>query len=225
MSVEPEESATPEMPSFWVFGRWLAFLALAAAVALAVFLAASDKGGPAARVAFTPDGVVLEGRIAPATLARFAAVLAAAVLLDTDGRTVVDLDSEGGNLDAALLMRRLVRLAGRVASIETRVGQGRSCQSACVVLFAAAPERVAAGSALFMFHAPAFAGEGTDPGRAGSIARRAEGSYLAALAAVDPPLVQALEAGGVFDSTAPRFATGEALVAGGWRLVTRREGG
>ncbi|MEK0084963.1 hypothetical protein [Benzoatithermus flavus] len=230
MTASPHERPSAVLPLVARAWRLLGCLALAAVPVLAAGLVATlDSGATApgeelpARVALTRNGLVLEGRITPATLPRFAAVLAAAVLLDPDGRTVLELDSHGGNLDAALLMRRLVLLAGRLTGIETRVGAGRSCQSACVVLFAAAPERAAAASALFMFHAPTFAGE-ADPGFASRIAVTAEGSYLRALAAADPHLVRALEAGGVFDSAEPRFATARELVAGGWRLVTRLEG-
>jgi hypothetical protein len=202
-------------------------LALAAALAFASSLGPATAGAeaePPARVALTRDGLVLAGRITPWTLPRFAAVLALAVLLDADGRTVLELDSRGGHLDAALLMRRLLGLAGVLTGIETRVPAGRSCQSACAVLFAAAPDREAAPSALFMFHAPSFVGTAADPSRASRIAATVEGSYLAALAAADPELVRALKAGGVFDSTAPRYATAKELVAGGWRFVTRLEG-
>lgn len=209
--------------------RWRLLACLTLALPLAAWLVGAGevgarKGpGSPARVSLTGDGLALEGRIEPATVPRFAAALVAATLIAPDGRAVIDLDSEGGHLGAALLMGRLARLAGGLAHIETRVGPGRSCQSACTALFAAAPTRAAAASALFMFHAPSFAGALADPTAASRVAVRAEASYLAALAAADPALVRALQAGGVFDSPTPRFATARDLVAGGWRLVTRLE--
>jgi hypothetical protein len=184
--------------------------------------------GPGERPAqarLTPGGLALEGPITPATLPRFALALAAAVLLDADGRTVLELDSRGGNLDAALLMRRLVKAAQALAPVETWVGPGRSCQSACAVLFAAGASRAADPTALFMFHAPAFTGGGADPAASSRTAVLAEGSYLAALAEADPDLVRALKARGVFDSTAPSYARAGEIVAGGWRFVTRLQAG
>jgi ATP-dependent Clp protease protease subunit len=198
-------------------------------VAAALVVGVAGRSGPAAvdpeawpaRVTLTRAGLALEGAITPATLPGFALVLAAAVLLDTDGRTVLDLDSRGGNLDAALLMRRLVKAAEILIPVETSVGPGRSCQSACAVLFAAGASRAADPTALFMFHAPAFTGGSADPAMSIRTAVAAEGSYLAALAEADPDLVRALKARGVFDSTAPSYARAGDIVAGGWRFVTR----
>ena len=180
-----------------------------------------DPGEQPARVSLTPAGLAVQGKITPATPLRFAAVLAAAVLLDADGRTSIALDSRGGNLDAALLMRRMVKAAQPLTAIDTWVGPGQSCQSACTVLFATGSGRGADPTALFMFHAPAFAGRAADPTDSSRTAAVAERSYLAALAEADPALVHALKARGVFDSTMPSYAQARQLVAGGWRFVTR----
>ena len=72
-----------------------------------------------ARVAPIVGGLSLQGSLEPATLWRFAATLAFALLVDVDGQTIVRLDSPGGNLDAALAIARVLDFAGRFTTIST----------------------------------------------------------------------------------------------------------
>jgi hypothetical protein len=201
----------------------------AAALAAFAFLALPlGLGGPmpaapqdrAARIALTQDGLRLEGSIVPGTLLGFALRLAAAVLVDLDGRTVVELDSSGGNLDAALKMSGVMRALQAFSRIDTRVVAGAACQSACTALFAAGHRREAARDALFMFHASRFAGRGADPTAAGRLQADLEARYLAALGRVDPLLLRRLEEEGAFDTPAPTYRRAEELGPGAAAFVT-----
>ncbi len=69
------------------------------------------------------------------------------------------LNSGGGDLQTAFYMARLVekaRLAGQ--QITARVPVGGECNSACIVVFASAQERLAAPDARFMVHGLTYIG-------------------------------------------------------------------
>lgn len=72
---------------------------------------------------------------------------------------VLELNSYGGDLEAALFIAGLISTAqesGR--TIRATVPKGGRCDSACVVIFAAADDRTAASDAQFLLHGVTYAG-------------------------------------------------------------------
>jgi hypothetical protein len=173
-----------------------------------------------AAIAWTPDGLRLEGPIQASTFLGFTLRLGLAVLVDLDGHTVIELDSSGGNLDAALKMASVIEALQALARIDTRVPEGASCQSACTVLFAAGRSREAAKDALFMFHAASFTGGSADPARARQLQGRLETRYLLALERADPSLLRRLKREGAFDRLTPTFLRAQELGRGEGAFVT-----
>jgi len=68
------------------------------------------------------------------------------------GRVVVDLASGGGDFDTALRLARWLEQVPRSTAVVTR-----ECDSACLIIFTAARERLVDRSAVFGAHAPTCA--------------------------------------------------------------------
>jgi ATP-dependent protease ClpP protease subunit len=201
--------------------RWLAPVALLAL--LAAFGALAFRGGDdpgRTRIGFTLGGLTVQGPLEPTAVWRFAGYLTLTILLDADGETKIQLDSPGGNLDAALAIARALDLAGGLTRVTTAISPGGTCQSACIAIFAAGAERRAAADALLMIHAPRFAGLRHDPGASGRVEEAAERRYLNRIDAADPALVSTLRRAGAFDRAEPTWLRAGELVAGGYLLVT-----
>lgn len=69
-------------------------------------------------------------------------------------RIIIDLDSPGGMLVEGARVVDLVRRATDEFDVQTRVARGGKCLSMCVPIYLQGESRVAAPSALFMFHEP-----------------------------------------------------------------------
>lgn len=67
---------------------------------------------------------------------------------------VLDLDSPGGQLDHTALVVNALREWRRNAALRTRVRHGRSCLSACVIVFMQGEQRIAGGASAWLFHGP-----------------------------------------------------------------------
>lgn len=61
---------------------------------------------------------------------------------------VIDLDSQGGKLNQAIALAKLIRKN----KITTYVGKGQVCYSACAVIFQGGSIRKAHSTAMFMYH-------------------------------------------------------------------------
>ncbi|MBY0423681.1 MAG: ATP-dependent Clp protease proteolytic subunit [Parvularculaceae bacterium] len=92
------------------------------------------------------------GEVAPGMAQRFAEAFDAA--RGQTRRIVIDLDSPGGMLVEGGRVVDIVRRATDEFEIETRVARGAKCLSMCVPIYLQGERRVAAPSALFMFHEP-----------------------------------------------------------------------
>ncbi len=73
-------------------------------------------------------------------------------------RVVLELDSPGGDLVHAEAVIAMLAAIRAEATLTTQVAQGRSCLSACVLVFMQGEERIAGGATAWMFHGacPAF---------------------------------------------------------------------
>ena len=120
-------------------------LTIAACSAMDIsFLSGADDGGP---------GLLLQGEIKPGDTARIVPIL---IDLYRRGQTPrLVLDSPGGNiLDADKLA-----LVIRKASVPVTVPAGRTCASACFLLFAASPDRTASMLASIGVHSASMDGD------------------------------------------------------------------
>ncbi len=107
-------------------------------------------------------------------------------------KVVIDLESGGGNLYAALsFVRRINDIsATNNVVIDTRV-RG-SCESSCTVLFTAGNQRRAGRGAQFGFHSPAIASKVPRGMNRITILENARRVWLEAISIVDPTLAGTL---------------------------------
>jgi ATP-dependent protease ClpP protease subunit len=123
-----------------------------------------------------------------------------------------DLDSQGGQVFAALEIGRLLRREAATV----RVGPGASCISACVFVLMGAPQREVAGSARIGLHSPSLGDARRDalvPDMAEHLAHYAEEM------GVSPQIVDAMLA---IPASRVRFATTEELARYGLALTVVR---
>lgn len=69
-------------------------------------------------------------------------------------KIVLDLDSFGGQLDHTEKVIGALREVRRQVTLHTLVRHGRSCLSACVVIFMQGQQRSAGGASVWLFHGP-----------------------------------------------------------------------
>jgi hypothetical protein len=78
------------------------------------------------------------------------------VLLDSGkprfARLMLELDSEGGELDAVEKVVAVLQKVQTVAALSTRVMDGKVCASGCVALFMTGKERKASTASVWVFH-------------------------------------------------------------------------
>jgi hypothetical protein len=65
---------------------------------------------------------------------------------------VLELDSEGGELEAVKKVAGVLKKAAMSMELTTRVMEGATCASGCIVLFMQAPDRRASGASAWVFH-------------------------------------------------------------------------
>lgn len=99
-----------------------------------------------------PVQLSIRGHITPKTLDQLGLLFS---LESTPSRAVVYLASGGGDLDTALTIARWLERVPRSTAIVTR-----ECDSACLVIFAAARERLVSGDAVFSAHGPECTAKG-----------------------------------------------------------------
>lgn len=78
------------------------------------------------------------------------------VLLDNGkprfARLMLELDSEGGELEAVEKVVAVLQKVQAVATLSTRVMDGKTCASGCVALFMTGKERKASTASVWVFH-------------------------------------------------------------------------
>lgn len=100
------------------------------------------------------DNVIfIRGNIVSSTHETFA-VLLTQTMLETNESIIVDLNSRGGDVDAALDIVKQIEGVSEYVPIETRITAGNSCSSACPLIFFATEEHKLVDDSYMLFHAP-----------------------------------------------------------------------
>ena len=130
-------------------------------------LLAFAAGPDPAHAAFEQAGKTLHLRdqIVRTDLFQFLEAFTASVKEAPDSKQItVHLNSDGGDLEAAFSIASIIRAAQKGGySIAATVPAGGRCNSACVVIFAAAAERNAWEDSTFLLHGIAYAGFNPSP--------------------------------------------------------------
>lgn len=108
---------------------------------------ADDQGIPPGTVVIQYDGPI----VAPMADDLRSLIASLDVRFDT---IVLDLHSQGGQLDHVEKVMALLGDVRRNRTLNTMVRQGRSCLSACLLLFMQGEKRVAGSASVWLFHGP-----------------------------------------------------------------------
>ncbi|MBI3514274.1 MAG: hypothetical protein HY060_09465 [Proteobacteria bacterium] len=190
--------------------RRLAALALAAATASCETVATVDDA--------PPTMLSIRGKISAGMIDQFATLMP-----NGAGGAVVHLASGGGDFDTALQIARRLEALPRSTAVVTR-----SCDSACVLIFLAARERLVAPAAVISVHRPQCIVSGLPGVLCGLFWEPwARAEFHARIARVSPPWAAYLD-----DQDPPAFArhgadfvrvTGAQLIAFGVASPYTRE--
>lgn len=151
------------------------------------------------------DGVLkIEGPIRPLADQVFVNEFASAMLATPYPKPVrIRLNSDGGGFEASKTIVQGIRAARREGTtVIAEVPSGGRCMSACLLIFSAADQRLAAPDAVFLFHGIVYTGLEPEPARKAEIEReRGEVAkeYLAMISASDSRLGRFLASNRIID--------------------------
>jgi len=120
---------------------------------LAAGMFAAEAG--AAEIRRSENSLSVEGKITSTTDQLFAIKLSE-LLLETppEKDVVIQLNSPGGNVSAALRMAKIIRSISQYAKVVTEVKADKMCGSACPLILFSSSHFIIHDTSLFLFHQP-----------------------------------------------------------------------